>query len=208
MRADRRSRRRPLTAGLAAAGALIAVSCAGPVDAGFYFEPVAFTSPLLGGPLTAEDLAGIEAVARDELGRAFAGMRIDLTGGREARYRVAVVQAVRDPRFTTGMFVAGESRAITGVGGHGAVNFSLLASAASSCAPPGADRRTLLEAIGRGVGRAAAHEFAHQLLPTAPIHDSTDLESYEYASAGRCQQYVGPMHWERAGPLLRRRLGE
>ncbi len=120
---------------------------------------------------------------------------------------MAVLQAVRDSRFTTEMFVAGESRAISGVGGQGAVNFSLLASAALSCAPPGADRRALLEAIGRGVGRAAAHEFAHQLLPTAPIHDSTDVESYEYGAAGRCEQYFGPVHWDLAGPLLRKRLG-
>jgi hypothetical protein len=207
MPADRRARRRLLTASLGAACAIAAASCDRAVTAGFYFEPVTYASRRLGGALTGADLPIIEAVARDELARAFAGMRLDLTGGRDARYRVAVAQEVRDRRSTPGMFVAGESRAITGVGGQGAVNFSLLASAALSCAPEGADRQVLLEAIGRGVGRAAAHEFAHQLLPLVPIHESKDVASYEYGSAGRCQQYFGPMHWDLAGPHLRARLG-
>lgn len=195
------------------AACLVAACCAGcgwpaprVVRAGLTFADVSFSAVAL-GPLAPDDLAAIEDTARRELDAAFAGLRITFADRRETRYRVAVVQQLRDPRFRTGMFVAGASRAITGLGGHGAVNFSLLASAALSCAPEGADRGALLEAIGRGVGRAAAHEFAHQLLPTAPIHDSTDVASYEHASAGRCQQYFGPMHWDLAGPLLRQRLG-
>ena len=96
---------------------------------------------------------------------------------------------------------------MTGVGGQGAVNFSLLAAGALSCVPVGASRADVLAAIGRGVGRAAVHELTHQLLPTAPLHDTRDRASYEYASAGRCEQYVGEMHWDLAGPLLVRRLG-
>jgi hypothetical protein len=198
---------RILAATLGAAAALASSACERTVSAGVYFDPVTFTSARLGAPITHADVALIERIARHELGRAFDGMRIDLGGGRHARYRVGVVQQVRDARVRRQLFVAGASRAVTGIGGRGEVNFSLLASAALSCAPDGANRREMLDAIGRGVGRAAAHELAHQLLPTAPIHDSTDVASYEYASAGRCEQYFGPMHWELAGPLLKKRLG-
>lgn len=65
----------------------------------------------------------------------------------------------------------------------------------------------MIEAIGRGIGRAAVHEFTHQLLPTADVHDSTDVRSYEYASAARPEQYFGNMRWSLAWPLLHRRFG-
>lgn len=193
----------------ATAAAALAAGCGGPrlVQAGLYFEPVSFSSTALGGALTAGDVERIERTARDEIAHAFAGWPIVVGRGRQGRYRVAVVPAVRDPRYRTEMFVAGQSRAMTGVGGQGAVNFSLLAAAAVACVPAGAPRDDVLTAIGRGVGRAAVHEFTHQLLPTAPIHDTRDPASYEYASASRCEQYVGEMHWDLAGPLLRRRLG-
>lgn len=58
-----------------------------------------------------------------------------------------------------------------------------------------------------GIGRATVHEFVHQLLPTASIHDSTDVQSYEYASAARREQYFGEMHWDLAWPLLQERIG-
>lgn len=203
--------RRPLlTCGVVAALAVVALSagCRRSVSAGLFFEPVAFSASAVGGALTADDLQVIDAVARAELRQAFAGLRIVLSDSRDARFRVAVVQQLTDPALKAQMFVAGESRALRGFGGSGAVNFSLLATNALSCAPADASRQVLLEAIGRGVGRAAAHEFAHVLLRTAPIHDSTDVESYEYASAGRCQQYFGPMHWDIARPWLRARLGD
>ncbi|MEZ5289608.1 MAG: hypothetical protein R2745_00855 [Vicinamibacterales bacterium] len=191
-------------------GPLLA-ACAWPASkipgVGLYFEPVSFSAAALGGPLGPDDLAAIRAVALDELRRAFAGYRVAISDRRDARFTVGVVQDVRDLRVARRMSVAGASRAISGFGGSGTVNFALLAGAAVSCAPAGADRRTLLDAIGRGVGRAAAHEAAHQLLPTAPLHDSRDLESYEYHAASRCQQYFGPMHWDLAGPLLAARLG-
>ena len=65
----------------------------------------------------------------------------------------------------------------------------------------------MVEGIGRGIGRAAAHEFAHQFLGSAPIHDSKDIKSYEYGSAGRAEQYYGEMRWDIARPLLEKRVG-
>jgi hypothetical protein len=65
----------------------------------------------------------------------------------------------------------------------------------------------VLAAIGRGIGRAAVHEFIHQMLPTTPIHDSGNARSYEYASAARPAQYYGAMEWDLAWPLLQKRLG-
>ena len=39
-------------------------------------------------------------------------------------------------------------------------------------APDDADRAAMIEALGRGIGRVAIHEFLHQLLPKKAIHDS------------------------------------
>ena len=64
----------------------------------------------------------------------------------------------------------------------------------------------MIAGIGRGIGRAA-HEFAHQLLGSAPIHDSKDLRSYEYGSAARVERYYGEMRWDIARPLLEQRVG-
>jgi hypothetical protein len=100
-----------------------------------------------------------------------------------------------------------ESRAIAGIGGQGAVNFQLLANSAIAYSPDDAGRTTMIAAIGRGIGRAAAHEFAHQFLGAAPIHDSKDIQSYEYRSADRREQYYGDMHWDIARPWLQKRLG-
>jgi hypothetical protein len=73
-------------------------------------------------------------------------------------------------------------------------------------APDGADRAAIIAAIGRGIGRAAVHEFAHQLLPHAPLHASRDHASYEFHSAARPQQFFGEMHWDLAWPMLEARL--
>lgn len=177
------------------------------VQAGLTFDAVSFSSSRLPGALDGAQIEAIRAAARTELADAFRGWNITFTDARAARFQVAVVQEIRDPRLRRAMFVAGESRAVAGFGGRGAVNFSLLASAAVSCAPDGATASDLVAAIGRGIGRAAAHEFAHQLLPKAPLHDTHDVRSYEYRAASRCEQYFGPMHWDLAGPLLEDRLG-
>jgi hypothetical protein len=175
-------------------------------DAGFWFEDVTFASPRLGAPVTRAEVEGIERVARAELASAFAGLRVALSDRRDASYRVRVVQELRDRRFRRVVNIAGESRAVSGFGGLGAVSFDFLASGAVAYAPEGSTREAMIEAIGRGIGRSAVHEFTHQLLPTAPIHDSTDVRSYEYASATRIEQYFGELHWDLARPLLQQRL--
>lgn len=177
-----------------------------PVDIGFWFEEVRFSSARLGGPLSAADMDRIRSVARAEIARAFDGLRVRVSDASGARYHVRVVQDVRDVRFRRPVHVAGQSRAIAGFGGGGVVSFELLASGAVVYAPPELDRAGIVDAIGRGVGRAAVHEFVHQLLPRAPIHASRNRASYEFYSAGRVEQYFGEPDWDLAGPLLHDRF--
>jgi hypothetical protein len=178
----------------------------GSIEAGFWFEDVAFDSSRLGSRLTAAEIATVESVARGELRDAFRGLSITVSSRRDARYTLRVVQEVRDLRFRRPVGVAGQSRGIAGFGGSGSVSFDFLANGAMAWAPDTADRAELVAAIGRGIGRTAVHEFTHQLLPRAPIHDSRDDQSYEYQSAARRAQYYGPMHWDLAWPLLRQRV--
>ena len=176
------------------------------VEAGFWFEAVHFASPKLGAPVTMADIEIIERVARSELARAFEGFPVTLSDRRDARYRVRVLQELLDHRHRRVVNLAGESRAVSGFGGLGAVSFDFIASGAVGYAPQDSPREAMIEAIGRGIGRSAVHEFTHQLLPTAPIHDSTDVGSYEYESAARREQYFGDLHWDLARPLLQQRL--
>jgi hypothetical protein len=176
------------------------------VDAGLWFDRISFTSARLGGAITAADLATIEDVARGEVARAFSGLPIRVSASRDATYRVRVVQAVYDPRMRGRWGVAGASHAVPGLGGQGEVSFEFLAGGATAKAPAAATRAEIVSAIGRGIGRTAVHEFTHQLLPQAPIHDSPDVRSYEYDSAARAEQYFGEMRWNLARPLLERRL--
>ena len=175
------------------------------IELGLWFEPVTFDSNRLGAPLTPGEVATIEAVARQELRDAFNGLPIAISDRRDARYTLRVAQEVLDLRFRRAVGVAGQSRGITGVGGSGSVSFDFLANGAMAWAPEDAGRAELVAAIGRGIGRTAVHEFTHQMLPTAPIHDSRDEESYEFASAARRAQYVGDMRWDLAWPLLRQK---
>ena len=176
------------------------------IDAGFWFEEVAFDSARLPGALTSAEIATIDAVARAELRDAFRGLAISISDRRDARYTLRVVQEVRDLRFRRPVGVAGASRGIAGFGGSGSVSFDFLANGAMAWAPDDAPRPELVAAIGRGIGRTAVHEFTHQILPTAPIHASRDEESYEFQSAARRAQYFGPMRWDLAWPLLQRKL--
>lgn len=173
---------------------------------GFWFEPITYTATPIGGAVTPADLDRIEHIARAEVDQAFAPLRVALSDRHDATYRVAVVSSVRDPRFGAEMEVAGASRAVAGFGGGGTVSFAMLAGHAIGLRPEGTDRAGVIDAIGRGIGRAAVHEFAHQLLPTAPMH-GPDRGSYEYGSASRREQYYGPMHWDIAWPMLEARVG-
>ena len=188
-----------------------AASCAGAldcrvIDAGFWFEPVTYQSARLGGAVTTQEMATITAAAQSELTDAFAGLNIGFSNRREAKYRVRVVQQLRDMRVRWEVQVPAESRSVAGFGGQGAVNFFWMANAAVAYAPDAADRSSIIHAIGRGIGRAAAHEFAHLLLPRASIDDATDVNSYEYQSAARREQYFGELRWGRVRPLLEERI--
>jgi len=161
---------------------------------------------VIDGAVTAADLATIERVARAELAQAFRGLPIVIGTRHDATFRIRVVQEVRDRRLRSNWGVAGESFSMPGLGGNSSVSFLFLASGAVGFAPAGASRREIVDAIGRGIGRTAAHELAHLLLPQAPIHDSTDIRSYEFDSAARREHYYGEMHWALARPLLEARL--
>ena len=179
----------------------------------FWFEDVTFDSSevqadRLGGGITAEEMRRIRSLAWSELRTAYAGLRISFTERRHAPYQVAVVQDLRpSPPYHRYPGPAGLSRVVTPFGGRGAVSFRLLAGNAIVYAAPHANRATMIDAIGRGVGRAAVHEFAHQFLKSDRIHASKDTESYEYGSADRAAQYYRPLHWDIAWPLLEKRFG-
>jgi hypothetical protein len=177
-----------------------------PLTAGFWFEDVSAAAPAgvaerAGGPLTAADISIIETVARRELDAAFAGSRVRLSASRSSMYRVRVLDRVRGTRMLP---VAGASRALPGRRGDGAVDFSFVAASAAFYTPIDTTRRDIIEAIGRGVGRTAAHEFAHQIAPTFPFHQTTDKRSYGYAHL-RAEHFYGELRW---GAAAWRQLSE
>jgi hypothetical protein len=178
-----------------------------PVELGFWIEPQTFQSPRIGEPITAAEYATIDAVARAEIGWAFAGYDVVLSDRRTARFRVAVKPALKDWRMLRrSATYAGESRAVAGFGGSGSVNFEYVANGAMVFSPEDAGRATVIDALGRGIGRVAIHEFLHQLLPKSAIHDSTDARSYEGNSPALVEGYFGDLHWDIAAPWLDARL--
>jgi hypothetical protein len=197
-------------AALVVIGAGIAVSSCSKehvVDAGFWFDHVTFElvqtdAKRIGGAIRADEGARIESIARAELDSAYAGLRIRFSGNAAGVYRVSVLQDFPAGRLPS----AGQSRRLP-VGGVGAVNFRLLASHAIVHAPAGADRAAIIEGIGKGIGRTAAHEFAHQILPRLNIHASKDTDSYEFGSSDRRSQYYGTLHWDFARPQLESVIG-
>ena len=192
----------------ATASLCLALAACGPrdVELGFWFEPVTFTSSRLGAPISNDELAAIETLARAEIARAFQDFDVVLTANRNARYKVNVVQQLQDGRMLRRKVdVAGQSRFIAGLGGSGAVSFNFVASGATVYAPDTADRATVLEALGRAIGRTAVHEFAHQLAPRTPIHDTRVPNSYENGTTSAAQ-YFGDMDWDIARPELEQRL--
>jgi hypothetical protein len=179
--------------------------------AGFWFDEVTFALPHLqaagwGGPIDEREAAVIRGVARAELDAAFARFRLRISDRRRAPYTVRVVQefpASRQRPFGA----AGQSLVLAPLGGHGSVSFLMLGSLAIAHAPPGSRRADIIEGIGRGIGRTAAHEFAHLLLPGVGMHASVDERSYEFERAARPGQYYGPIHWDIAAAPLEKRLG-
>jgi hypothetical protein len=178
-------------------------------SAGLWFADRAFTLPAdstiaLGGPLGVEDIDAIEKTTRAELAGAFSGLKIAVTDRHDAHWRVSVVSTVSLPG--TGPS-AGGSLEFGALGGRGSVGFVTLATIAIRYAPDHASRGDMLDAIGRGIGRAAAHEFAHQILGKAMRDDRANRDSYEYFSADRASQYFGNLRWRAAWPLLQAKVG-
>ncbi len=175
----------------------------------FWFDGVTFALPRsterVPTPLTAPEGRRIERVARAELAAAFAPFRITFSDNPRARYQVRVVQHF-PPRTGPQRLSAAESITFGPLGSYGWVSFAALASLALGHAPDDADRAAVIDSIGRGIGRVAAHEFAHQILTGADLHRSRDRDSYEYASADRATQFYGPMAWDFAAPLLGEKL--
>lgn len=168
-----------------------------PATAGFWFGDVTYQLPrdataTLGGPLTAAEIASIQQLSRDELARAFAGLRIAFTDRRDEFWRVEVRQTLRG---RGPMPNSGEAIPMGMLGGAGGVNFLLVALKAIQYAPPGASREAMVDGIARGIGRVAAHEFAHVILGAAGAHNDTDRDSYEFPGPDRASQYYGELHW-------------
>jgi len=176
--------------------------------AGFWYEDVPFALPAraaekLGGLLTGGELETIKAISRAELERAFAGFRIHISDDHAAFWRVAVTRSLRGRGPLPN---AGESMPLGFLGGSGGVSFDLVALKAIQYAPQGASRQTIIEGIGRGIGRVAAHEFGHQILNAGLAHNTDDEHSYEHPTPDRAAQYYGELHWTTARPLLEQKL--
>jgi hypothetical protein len=176
--------------------------------AGFWYDEDAFALPApaaekLGGLLTDDELASIERLSRAEVERAFGGLRIHVVDDRAAFWRVEVARSLR-PRGP--LPNAGQSLSFGWLGGSGAVSFELVALKAIQYAPADASRATIIDGIGRGIGRVAAHEFAHQILGGGNMHNQTDENSYEFPSPDRASQYYGELHWTTARPILEQKL--
>jgi hypothetical protein len=194
--------------------ALIAAACSqgrgATPTAGFWFEPNACAIPEAATAtfpsLTADEVTLIQQRARGELEVAFSGLRFHVAEDRAAFWRVQVMASL-PARAHSALPKAGESVALGILGGTGAVGFDLVALNAIRYAPVGAPRQTIVDGIGRGVGRVAIHEFAHQILGVADIHNTDDQDGYEYPSPDRPSQYYGHLHWAHAWPLLQKRLG-
>lgn len=184
------------------------------IAAGFWYEDGVFAraeqiADELGGPLTADEIATIERVSRAELSRAFAGLEIQFTGAPGGFWRVRVLPSVTLTTFNGRARVnaAGISNGFGPLGGSAALSFNTLALNALRYAPSGASRAQIIEGIGRGVGRAAAHEFAH-LIVQGSIDTRADEHAYEYYSADRASQYYGELRWTNAWPRLQQKLAD
>jgi hypothetical protein len=201
-----------------AAVALVAVLCvlvfrsARPgVEVGFWYEefPFTFSAPVtaaLGGPLVVSEIDAIKQISRDELTRAFSGLKVTFTDSREVRWTVGV-QLALERRKGQRLPNAGETFAMGPLGARSRVDFTEVLMAAIAHAPAGTTRQQLVAGIGRGVGRVAVHELAHGILGAGAMDNQTDDHSYEYFTHNRPSQYYGELHWARAWPVLVERVG-
>jgi hypothetical protein len=165
-------------------------------------DSVAVVSERLGAPLTSADLLAIESAARQELHVAFAHTRLHFPEAGKPAYRVRVVPQ----RYAPSRPVAGESRAFGGILGNGVVNFNIVALSALAYSNGASDREAIVHAIGRGIGRTAVHEFAHQILGPAGMDRTDDPFSYEHADL-RPEHFYAPLHWGPAAAHLQERIG-
>jgi hypothetical protein len=189
------------------------------IDAGFWWDDAA---PFLlsaddalkiGGPVTTDELTRLQQISRAEVERAYEDLRIRVTDDRSAFWRIAVVGTpltMTRNRTTYPFSFAGQSRVFGPLGGSGSVAFMILAHNAIEYAPDGATRAQMIDGIGRGIGRAAVHELAHQALGLdnlAYIDNRTDENSYEYGNADRPAQYYGDVRWTTAWHVLKEKFG-
>jgi hypothetical protein len=216
-----RRQRREIPASIAAAAIALAVTGLGflalrsrastaPLSVGFRFEAASLILPAtaaetLGGQLTASERQDIERIARQELAKAYAATRLSIGDTKEAFWHIDVRNSIRG----AGRAIpnAGHAVVLGPLGGMSELNFTVLATAAIRLAPAGASRTAIVEGIGRGIGRAAVHELAHQIVSTEAMDNATDPDSYEYSSFNRGSQYYGELHWGDAWPLVRRKIG-
>lgn len=179
---------------------------------GFTFEDFPFVvsegaTAALGGPLTASETQAIKRTSRDELTRAFAGLNLTITDSPDAFWTVRVRQSFERRRWQR-LPIAGETLVMGPLGARSTVNFSEVLMAAIAHAPPDATRQILVDGIGRGIGRTAAHELAHAILGVyGPMDNRTEARSYEYFTHNRPEHYYGALHWSRAWPMLVERVG-
>jgi hypothetical protein len=181
------------------------------VEVGFWYEefPFTFSAPVtaaLGGPLTAPEIDAIMHISRDELTRAFSGLKVTFTDSREVPWTVGV-QLALERRKGQRLPNAGETFAMGPLGARSRVDFTEVLMAAIAHAPAGTTRQQLVAGIGRGVGRVAVHELAHGILGAGAMDNQTDDHSYEYFTHNRPSQYYGELHWARAWPVLVERVG-
>jgi hypothetical protein len=182
-----------------------------PLSVSFRFESGALELPAaaaatLGGPLTRGEGERIERVARQELARAYQGTRLAISDATDAFWHIDVRNSIRG----AGRAIpnAGHAVVLGPLGGMSEVNFTVLAASAIRLAPAGASRADIVEGIGRGVGRAAVHELAHQIVSTTAMDSDTDPDSYEYRSFSRRSQYYGELHWGGAWPVILQKIAK
>ena len=201
-----------------AAVVIVAVLCAGVscrgragIEVGYWYEEVPFTfstpvTAALGGALTAAEIETIKRISRDELTRAFVGLKVTFTDRRQAPVNIVVQKSI-PRRKGQRLPNAGETFAMGPLGARSVIDFTEVLMAALAHAPAGTSREHLVAGIGRGIGRVAVHELAHSILGAGAMDNRTDERSYEYFTHNRPSQFYGELHWAGAWPVLVQRVG-